>query len=111
MVETHTEKIHNYLKKNLAKGYTEEALKWSLIQQGYTRTDVQRALERVGKERAQREAMREKPVITREVYDESNMPSVSMPNESPWYSSGTFWFFVVLILIALAIWAKRSGYW
>lgn len=111
MVETHAEKINNYLKRNLDKGYTAESLKWSLIQQGYSRTDVQRALDRVLRDRSQRESMREKPVIKTEIYTNESMPAVSKVEETPWYASGTFWFIVVLLIVAGAVWTKRRGIW
>ena len=43
-------KLVDYFKKNLEKGYTEESLKWGLVQQGYSRIDISRAIEKVRKE-------------------------------------------------------------
>ncbi len=33
-----------YIKKNLKKGYTKESLKWALINQGYSRLEVEKAI-------------------------------------------------------------------
>lgn len=38
------QQIANYIKKNISKGYTMDALKFSLIGQGYSRTEVMRAI-------------------------------------------------------------------
>ena len=35
----------NYFKKNLSKGYTAESLKWALVKQGYSRTEISKALD------------------------------------------------------------------
>ena len=40
----------NYFKRNLSKGYTPDALKLVLINQGYSRTAVEKALEQAHKE-------------------------------------------------------------
>jgi hypothetical protein len=68
-------KLVDYLKKNLKKGYTIESLKWALINQGYSRTALERAIEDLNKELA-REApiLKEKPVIKYEIIDEKNQP-------------------------------------
>jgi|TARA_Y100000310_G_scaffold167546_1_gene167344 hypothetical protein len=66
-------KIVDYFKQNLSKGYTEESLKWALINQGYSRTDVSRAIEQVHKELAEKAPMiKEKPKIKYEIYDVDN---------------------------------------
>jgi len=63
-----TDYIHqlaNYIKKNLTKGYTIEALKWALIDQGYSRSEVSRAIKIVNEELAKAAPkMVEKPKIT-----------------------------------------------
>ena len=38
------QKVVVYIRKNLAKGYTMESLKWALVKQGYTRSEVDRAI-------------------------------------------------------------------
>ena len=46
--------LTNYIKKNLKKGYTKESLKWALINQGYSRIEVAKALKRVDMELAEK---------------------------------------------------------
>ena len=71
--EDYKKKIINYFKKNLSKGYTEESLKWALVNQGYSRTDISRSLEQVHKELAEKAPeIKEKPKIKYEIYDEDN---------------------------------------
>ena len=73
MDSDYRKRIVNYFKKNLSKGYTEESLKWALVNQGYSRTDVSRALERVHKELAEKAPeIKEKPKIKYEIYDKDN---------------------------------------
>ena len=35
-----------YIKKNLRKGYTKDSLRWALINQGYSKIEVDRALKK-----------------------------------------------------------------
>lgn len=69
-------KIVEYFKKNLLKGYTEESLKWMLMSQGYTRTDIGAAVAVAKKELSEKEktAEKEKPEIKYEIYDADNKP-------------------------------------
>ena len=68
-------KLLEYFKKNLKKNYSSETLKWSLIKQGYSRTEVQAALEQATKELAEESsALKEKPRISYEILDEHNKP-------------------------------------
>jgi hypothetical protein len=67
------EKIIEYFKKNLKKGYTEESLKWALIKQGYSRIIVENAVLQMHRDLAkQAPVLKEKPKITYEVIDENN---------------------------------------
>lgn len=69
--------IIEYLKKNLAKGYTTETLKWALINQGYSRAVVENAIEQANKEMAKKAPiLKEKPKIRYQVVDENNNPVV-----------------------------------
>ena len=43
---TFMDELVSYIKKNLKKGYTRESLKWALIDQGYSRLEVERALKK-----------------------------------------------------------------
>lgn len=38
--------LSDYIIKNLKKGYTKESLKWALINQGYSRIEVIKAIQR-----------------------------------------------------------------
>jgi len=64
MAESYIRQLVNYLKKNLSKGYTLESLKWALISQGYSRSEVNRAIKITNKELAKSAPkLKEKPVI------------------------------------------------
>ncbi|MCR4327208.1 MAG: hypothetical protein NUV46_01360 [Nanoarchaeota archaeon] len=64
-----------YFKKNLAKNYTGESLKFALISQGYSRVAIDEALNQANKEIAQKAPLlREKPVIKYSLYNENNEP-------------------------------------
>jgi hypothetical protein len=72
--ETTTERIKNYLRKNLSKGYTLDALRISLIHsQGYSPSIVDRAIKEFHAELAKEApVLNEKPKIRYEVLDENN---------------------------------------
>ena len=64
MAESYMQQLVNYIKKNLSKGYTLESLKWALVNQGYSRSEVQQAIKLVNEELAKEAPkLREKPVI------------------------------------------------
>lgn len=70
-------KLVDYFKKNLKKDYTIESLKWALINQGYSKTAVQRAMEIANKELAETAPiLKEKPVIKYEIIDQHNNPII-----------------------------------
>jgi hypothetical protein len=52
--EEQTQKLADYIKKNLSKsrGYTIESLRWALVSQGHTRTAVDKAIELANKQLA-----------------------------------------------------------
>lgn len=76
-------KIVDYFKKNLSKGYTEDSLRWALINQGYSRTLVEMALEQANKELAEKApVLKEKPVIKYEIIDEFDNPIII---KKPWW--------------------------
>lgn len=81
--EEYKSRLVEYFKKNLKKGYTEESLKWALINQGYSRSMIDSALERTHKELAEEAPiLKEKPVIKYELLDENNRP-ISI--KKPWW--------------------------
>mgnify|MGYP001616083849 CR=1 FL=1 len=68
----------NYIKKNLKKGYTLDSLKWALVNQGYSKMEVEKALRMVEIEMAQRAPiLNAKPEIKYEVVDELEVESKS----------------------------------
>ncbi|MEX0932565.1 MAG: hypothetical protein WDZ77_00490 [Candidatus Pacearchaeota archaeon] len=77
-MEDRRAKLVEYFRKNLSKGYTEESLKWSLVQQGYSRTDISRALEKLERQKEEERKLnaknRDKPKIKYELYGEDNKP-------------------------------------
>ena len=69
----HRRNIIDYFRKNLSKGYTEESLKWALINQGYSRTEISKSLEQLHKELEEKAPeIKEKPKIKYEIYDMDN---------------------------------------
>lgn len=75
MGKDYKENLVGHIKKNLKKGYTEEALKWALINQGYTRSIVENSIEEAHKQLAEEiPVIKEKPRIRYEIYDEHNRP-------------------------------------
>jgi len=79
------QKLVEYLKRNVAKGYDMDSLKWALIRQGNSRTDVESAIELV-KTDIPKKTQIESPEISRETYDfESNPIFIE---KKPWWK---FW--------------------
>jgi len=69
----HTSQIAEYIVRNLSKGYTLEALKYALINQGYSKITVDNAIDLANKKLADKAPqMKEKPQITYKVLDEDN---------------------------------------
>ena len=67
------EQINDYIMRNLRKGYTSDSLKWALINQGYSRSIIEKSLEETQKEMAKEvPVFKEKPVINYEVLDQDN---------------------------------------
>jgi len=59
----------------MKKGYTIESLRWALVNQGYSRTSVERAIEEFNREMAkQAPELKDKPVIRYQIIDENNQP-------------------------------------
>jgi len=76
-------KLVNYFKKNLIKGYTVDALKFALINQGYSRIIVERAIEETNKELSKKAPiLKERPQIKYEIIDENDMP---ITIKKPWW--------------------------
>ena len=63
----------DYFKKNLTKGYNSGALKFALINQGYSRIAVEEALIRATAELAEKAPiLKEKPIVKYEIIDEND---------------------------------------
>jgi len=83
MVEDRRRKMINYFKKNLAKGYTLDSLKFALMSQGYSRAIVESAILQANKELAEKApVLREKPIIKYEIIDEYDKPIII---KKPWW--------------------------
>ena len=62
--------ISNYIKKNLKKGYTKESLKWALVNQGYSKLEVEKAINEAEAELSKEApVLKSKPEITYEVLE------------------------------------------
>lgn len=73
MADTSRQKLIEYFKKNLKKGYTIDSLKWALIRQGYSRAMIDASAKRAQQELAETApVLKEKPIIKYHVVDESN---------------------------------------
>lgn len=60
----------DYFKKNLAKNYNSDTLKFALINQGYSRVAVDQAYDEAVKQISETApVLKEKPVIKHEIYD------------------------------------------
>jgi len=76
-------KIVEYFVKNLKKGYTEDALKWALIKQGYSRASVLSAAEEAHKELSKTAPLlKTKPEIKYELLNEDN---ITISLKKPWW--------------------------
>ena len=63
-----TNQLAGYIKKNLKKGYTLDSLRFSLINQGYSKISIENAIEIANKEIAEEiPPLKEKPEITYKV--------------------------------------------
>lgn len=70
--QDHIQQLADHIKKNLSKGYTIESLKFSLMNQGYSRISVQKAIDLANLQLAsQVPVMKEKPQITYTAIPES----------------------------------------
>lgn len=86
MRRTSKEQLVDYFKRNLKKKYPADSLKWALINQGYSRVNIDLALEEAQKEIAKEvPVFKEKPSIDYQVLDEKNNP-ISI--KKPWWK---FW--------------------
>jgi hypothetical protein len=67
-----TEELADYFKSNLKKGYTKESLKWALVNQGYSRMEIEKAIKKAELEMAaSAPILKTKPEIKYEVITDS----------------------------------------
>jgi len=67
--------LTDYIKRNLKKGYTKDSLKWALLNQGYSRIEVLKALQRADIELAETApVLKTKPEIKYEIVEENPKP-------------------------------------
>jgi hypothetical protein len=84
MAEDYKRKLVNYFKKNLKKGYTEESLKWALINQGYSKIIIETTLKTATKELAQEAPLvKDKPLIRHQAFDQDDNPV--QVKKKPWW--------------------------
>ncbi len=83
--ENHITQLAEYVLKNLKKGYTIDSLRFSLINQGYSKISVDNAIENANKRLAETAPeMKEKPQITYKIIDEHNKP-ISISKKKSWW--------------------------
>ena len=80
------QKLVEYFRKNLEKGYDMETLKWALIKQGHSRVDVSYAIEQVKDEFTKRNIVKEKEPVLENSYGEEQ--SYFIPEKKSWWK---FW--------------------
>ena len=84
---TYKKELVKYIRKNLKKGYTTESLKWALVNQGYSKLEVDKAMRVVEQQLAQEApVLNAKPVIKYEVIEpeEHSMKKVNFPKKPLW---------------------------
>ena len=60
--------LSDYIKKNLRKGYTKESLKWALVNQGHSKLEVEKAINKAEDDLAKEApVLKTKPEITFDV--------------------------------------------
>jgi len=92
--ENTNQKLADYIKKNLAKNYTIDALRFSLLSQGYSKTSVEKAIEIANKQlAAQAPRIQEKPVIKHEFVDDAEMAARIAAQNKRGFFSRLFGFF------------------
>ena len=76
--------LAEHIIRNITKGYTQDAMRVSLTNQGYSRITIEKAMEIANKNLAEKAPpMKEKPQITYKLVDEENRPikMIDLPAE------------------------------
>lgn len=83
MHKTHIQKLADYIKKNLRKGYTLDSLRFSLINQGYSKISVENAIELMNRQLAMEiPFVKERPEIVYKIIEEDPEPEDDKANIS-----------------------------
>lgn len=85
-----TQQLAEYIKKNLKKGYTLDSLRFSLLNQGYSKISIESAIEVVNKQIAEEiPPIEEKPEITYKViadtHEDLQYVKVSLENKKGFF--------------------------
>ena len=77
-LEHYIQQLADYIKKNLAKGYTLDSLRFALESQDYSRSAIEKAIQ-LANEQLAKEAppMKEKPIIKYELVGEEKLEKKS----------------------------------
>lgn len=68
--EDYVQKLVDYLKRNLKKGYTLDSLRWALVKQGHSKLEVEKSIKRVEDELShEAPVLQTKPEIKYEVIE------------------------------------------
>ncbi len=82
--KNYLDEICEYIRKNIKKGYTMEALKWALVRQGYAKIEVEKAIKKVELEMA-----KSAPIL--EVKPKISYEQVTTPAAMPELEKQSFW--------------------
>lgn len=83
--QNYINQLAKYILKNLKKGYTLDSLRFSLINQGYSKISVDNAIEVANKKLAETApVMKEKPQISYKVVDDKEVP-VKVEKKKGWF--------------------------
>ena len=84
--KTPVEEIIDYIKKNLKKGYTKDSLRWALINQGYSKMEIEKAFRKLDQDlRQQAPKLESKPEIKYEILEPKEFAQKSYSGRRPWW--------------------------
>jgi len=73
---SYIQQLADHIKKNIKKGYTVDALKYSLINQGYTKISVEKAIDLANQQLADEiPSMKERPEIIVKIIEDEPLES------------------------------------
>lgn len=74
----------DYVRKNLAKGYSMESLKWALIKQGNSRLEIEKAIKKVEEELADASAKAKARASMESINQPAEVVPVQEESKSLW---------------------------